>query len=75
MAENGTVIFIDVPVDALIERLHNSQLSNRPKLNYDSLETTINEIYNSRIKIYQQANIALSGSDIKVSQILKAISN
>jgi shikimate kinase len=75
MLENGTVIFINVPVEELIKRLNNTELKNRPKLNTTPLDTTVNETYESRKYIYKKATITISGSEITASQLLTAISN
>lgn len=60
---NGISIFLDVPPDKLVERMHVSRRNNRPlfKLENENLEETLTNTYNERVNIYKQASVIIEG--------------
>jgi shikimate kinase len=70
MLNHGKVIFLDVPVDELLKRLNNQELSSRPKLNNQDLETTLLETIKIRLVDYQKAHHIVSGDAITAKQII-----
>lgn len=53
MHDSGTVIYIDVPIDILVNRLSNDQ--HRPLLKNTNLHDKLQSILNIREDLYQQA--------------------
>lgn len=55
MKKKGKVVFLDIPIDILIERLKNEK--HRPLLQTEKeLRDTLNELYNKRIEVYNEAD-------------------
>ncbi len=73
MIKNGTVVFLDVPVEELLERLRNQDLTSRPKLSQPDLESILAATIKSRRVHYQRAHYTIQGNVITAQQILKAI--
>ncbi len=61
--EIGISVFLDVKPNKLEERMRNSKKNNRPlfSLESDSLLDTLTATYDSRIDIYNQADIVIEG--------------
>lgn len=61
--QNGISVFLDVKPNKLEERMRNSKKNNRPlfALESDSLLETLVKTYESRIDIYNQADIVIEG--------------
>ena len=61
--ENGISIFLDVKPEMLVERMRVSKKNERPLFDLESksLLETISETYNSRLPIYQKADITVEG--------------
>lgn len=59
MKEVGTTVFINPLIENIIERLQNSNLSERPKLHNKDLEATLIETYNIRLQHYKKADYEL----------------
>ncbi|HNP18127.1 MAG TPA: shikimate kinase [Fulvivirga sp.] len=73
MIKNGTVVFLDVPVEELLERLQNQDLATRPKLNQPDLESILTITIKSRRSYYQRAHYTLKGKAITAQEILATI--
>ena len=70
---NGTSIFLNVSPEDLMKRIQKSDVNNRPlidkKQTEDKLLDNIRKRYETRLQIYEQADIQIDGS-IDVEQIL-----
>ena len=62
MKANGLVIFIDVPIDILVDRLADS--SDRPLAqgDTDSRRTQLKRLLDDRIEIYRKAHLSIDGT-------------
>lgn len=66
---SGTVVFIDVDISTLVNRLKSKQ-SNRPKINQkESVESQIKNLYQKRKPIYERAHLSVSGEHISISDL------
>lgn len=54
---DGMVIWLDVPVNILVDRLKHDD--TRPLLKKEELETKLTSLYNQRKSLYQQADIII----------------
>lgn len=61
--ESGISIFLDVKPEMLVERMRVSKKNERPLFDLESksLLETISETYNSRLPLYQKADITVEG--------------
>lgn len=59
MKRLGTTIFMDVPLDILLERLATSK-KRRPLLQGVEMEPKVTEILESRLPLYRQADVTIS---------------
>lgn len=70
---NGTSIFLNVSPEDLLKRIQKSDINNRPLIDKrqkeDELLDNIRKRYETRLQIYEQADIQIDGS-IDVEQIL-----
>jgi shikimate kinase len=64
---DGIVIWIDVPVETLYDRLKNES-EHRPLLQTDNPSQTLSDIYNQRRDRYAQADISIMVSEEETSQ-------
>lgn len=72
MKNNGTVIYLKTPVETLISRLKNTQLTKRPLINNDI--NNIIDIYQARKDIYDKASeVTINCSDLSVEEIVVEI--
>jgi shikimate kinase len=71
MKKSGTVIFLDVPVDEIVNRI-SQQSIHRPLLTGDVKER-INALREQRINTYKQAQFSLFGANIQSSEIIRLI--
>jgi shikimate kinase len=69
----GTSIFLNVPPEDLLKRIHKTDINNRPLIDKKkSDEVLLNELvarHEYRLQFYEQADIQIDGS-IEVEQIL-----
>lgn len=76
MNQAGLTIFLDVPIDVIVQRINEEEKRNRPLLNINALDTVQNHLTNllkQRGEIYLQARSCVTGSEIDVEKILKLI--
>lgn len=70
---NGTSIFLNVPPEDLLKRIHKSDANNRPLINkmtsQEELLASLKKRCEDRKQFYEQADIQIDGS-IDVDQIL-----
>lgn len=70
---NGTSIFLNVPPEDLLKRIHKSDANNRPLINkttsQEELLESLKKRCENRKQFYEQADIQIDGS-IDVDQIL-----
>ena len=71
MKKSGTVIFLDVPLDEIVNRISKQNI-NRPLLTGDVRER-IQKLREQRINIYKQAHFTLSGANTQPSAIVRLI--
>lgn len=70
LQEISTIIFLDVPLTTLKQRLHNLQTRGL----YKTQNQTLDEIFKERHPLYQQhAHHTLQGSDIQLKDLLSLI--
>ncbi len=72
----GMIIWLDVPVDVLVERLKHD--NTRPLLKETDLKAKLNDLLNQRKSLYQQADIVISitkhhNTEDIVEEIIKVI--
>lgn len=78
MNSTGITIFIDVPLENLVQRIWGAQLQARPMFkNKNQVEvfTFLKEKANERVPIYSNAILRISGSNIKIETILESIND
>lgn len=74
MNDTGLTVYLDVPNPVLITRLMATDLSSRPKFkNEEGLKLHLQQLYNKRNNIYDQAQVSILGEDIQVHDILPLI--
>ena len=66
---DGIVVWIDVPVDVLHNRLKNAS-EQRPLLQADNLLQTLNDIYSQRRDRYAQADISIMVNADETSEVV-----
>lgn len=70
--QNGTSIFLDVPVDEIVKRLEHED--HRPLLQ-ESKEKKLEALRTSRIPVYRKAHLHVSNNDANaVEEIVKGLS-
>jgi Shikimate kinase len=72
MKKTGKTIFIDQPLEVLFNRIANDA-TKRPLINMAHMEKNIENLYNTRIYFYQQADITLLGNQIDETTFDKMI--
>ena len=60
MHENATVIFLNVDIDTLCDRIKNDK--SRPLLNCEDQKTRLKKLYDERIELYKTADIEVDGA-------------
>lgn len=69
---DGMVIWLDVPVNILVQRLKHDD--TRPLLKTEKLETKLSSLYQERKRLYQQADIIIEmGENDSPEDIVKKI--
>ena len=63
MKKNGITIFLNTSIDTLIERV--SRKNKRPLFNSKNIKETINNMFNERIKYYNQSRFSVKDNDRK----------
>jgi shikimate kinase len=63
MRRLGTTIFLDVPVDVLIDRLERSK-KRRPLLQGEGMEDKVRTILEARMPLYEQADVRVNLGDL-----------
>ena len=63
MKKNGMTIFLNTSIDTLIERV--SRKNKRPLFNSKNIKETINNMFNERIKYYNQSRFSVKDNDRK----------
>lgn len=74
MKEQGIVVFLDVALDAIYDRVKNS--SDRPLLSLESeeeLRLRLENLRGKRLPFYSQAHIAFSGENLSIDSMANAI--
>ncbi len=75
--ESGISIFLDVDVNEIASRMMHTELAKRPLFAGQDVHTVgqrVAQMRTQRIGFYNQADIKLSGDQISVDQIIKAVS-
>lgn len=75
MNQAGLTVFLDVPVDVIVQRLNEEEKRNRPLLNISALDTVqshLESLLKQRREVYQQARSCVSGDTIEVENIIEA---
>lgn len=70
MKRLGTTVFLDVPVDRIIERLRNSK-KRRPLLEVKDPDSKIREIYKARLPLYLKAEVRVEIADEEIEMALE----
>ncbi|TAE38346.1 MAG: shikimate kinase [Runella slithyformis] len=72
---HGLSVFLDVPPSELYQRMKRISANERPLYNPldEQLLTTLRQKHADRLSFYTQADISLSGNDLNVHAVLKAI--
>lgn len=75
--EKGFSIFIDVPLETLLERMLQAKRNDRPLYQREDpeLRSKLNQKYTDRQPFYNQADLVLRGSDITVELLLGLLKN
>jgi len=63
MKKNGITIFLNTSIDTLIERV--GRKNKRPLFNSKNIKETINNMFNERIKYYNQSRFSVKDNDRK----------
>ena len=63
MKKNGITIFLNTSIDTLIERV--SRKNKRPLFNSKNIKESINNMFNQRIKYYNQSRFSVKDNDRK----------
>ena len=61
MKKNGITIFLNTSIDTLIERV--SRKNKRPLFNSKNIKETINNMFNERIKYYNQSRFSVKDNN------------
>jgi len=75
--QTGTSIFLDTPVQEIVERLSGSQRELRPLLEDvpdDKIEQTLEKMLQNRLPFYEQAHFTVNGATATARDILQLIS-
>lgn len=76
--QHGISVFLNVPTDAIVERLWSHQNQNRPLLQgktKDQLQEFLNTKLKERLPYYQKASITLTGRGIKTSDLVERLTS
>ncbi len=77
MNKNGLTIFLDVPATEIANRILKTALEERPLfagVHPEELKDQIEFLRSQRIPFYRQAHVSLSGEEIPLDEIVKAVS-
>lgn len=61
MKKNGITIFLNTSIDTLTERV--SKKNKRPLFNSKNIKETINDMFNKRIKYYNQSKFSINNNN------------
>lgn len=74
MKERGVVVYLDVPLKSLIQRLEKTDLSTRPKFEKNSdVNRQLEDLCKERETTYQKAHIVIPEGDLSVEKIIEKI--
>jgi shikimate kinase len=73
MVAGATTVFIDVSEEKLLERLHTTNLSERPLLGGDDLDTKIKNTLTKRRVFYERAHYIIQGENISPFSIISCL--
>lgn len=69
--KNGLLVFLDVPVTELVNRLRSSE--NRPMLSGSDTKTKITTLLEDRLPFYQQAHIIMKTGNLIEEEVVKKL--
>lgn len=65
MKERGVVVYLDVPLKSLIQRLEKTDLSTRPKFEKNSnVNRQLEDLYKERETTYQKADLVIQENEL-----------
>ncbi|WP_185153528.1 shikimate kinase [Fulvivirga lutimaris] len=73
MVEVATVVFIDVPESTLVERLHTTNIAERPLLSGADLTKKIKNTLDKRRVFYERAHFKIAGSIISAPEVISLL--
>ena len=73
MLSSGITIFIDVPEETLVDRLHSTNLKERPLLGGEALHEKIKNTLGKRRVFYERAHYNFEGANISATEIISRL--
>jgi|SRR5690606_149295 len=74
--QKAVSVFLDVPMQQIIQRLTNSEVALRPLfqgLDAGEISAKLTDLYTARVGYYEQAKIKLSGEDISTELLMSEL--
>lgn len=74
--QKAVSVFLDVPMQQIIQRLTNSEVALRPLfqgLDAGEISAKLTDLYTARVGYYEQAKIKLSGEDISTELLISEL--
>lgn len=74
MKQSGTVVYLDAPMETLIEHLEN-EAEQRPLLSKEDWPLDMEELLKKRKDIYEQANVVLPAKNLSIGDFTSVLND
>ncbi|MTI22264.1 shikimate kinase [Fulvivirga sp. RKSG066] len=74
MLEKGIVVYLQVPLQTLVQRLEKTDLTKRPKFEKDNkIHEQLGQLLAEREKVYKQADLIIEERELKAFNVIEKI--